>query len=97
MRSHPIGTGPYRFVRYLVDDRLELAAFDDYFGGRPKNDGLVLRVVPDDIMRGLDLGLDRFKFFPAEAAGADAMGSHQARAMSIVTGTGLLTMSRTGE
>jgi 2-dehydro-3-deoxyphosphogluconate aldolase / (4S)-4-hydroxy-2-oxoglutarate aldolase len=24
---------------------------------------------PGDIMRGLDLGLDRFKFFPAEAAG----------------------------
>jgi 2-dehydro-3-deoxyphosphogluconate aldolase/(4S)-4-hydroxy-2-oxoglutarate aldolase len=24
---------------------------------------------PSDIMRGLDLGLDRFKFFPAEASG----------------------------
>src|SRR5437867_933757 len=23
-RDHPIGTGPYRFLRYLVDDRLEL-------------------------------------------------------------------------
>jgi peptide/nickel transport system substrate-binding protein len=54
-REHPIGTGPYRFVSYAVDDRVELAAFDDYFGGRPKNDGLVLKVVPDDIMRGLEL------------------------------------------
>ncbi len=54
-REHPIGTGPYRFVRYATDDRLELAPFDDYFGGRPKNDGLVLRIVPDDIMRGLEL------------------------------------------
>lgn len=54
-RDHPIGTGPYRFVRYLVDDRVELAAFDDYFGGRPHNDGLVLKIVPDDIMRGLEL------------------------------------------
>ena len=26
-----------------------------------------------DLMRGLDLGLDRFKFFPAEAAGGPAM------------------------
>jgi peptide/nickel transport system substrate-binding protein len=54
-REHPIGTGPYRFVSYAVDDKIELAPFDDYFGGRPKNDGLVLRVVPDDIMRGLEL------------------------------------------
>jgi peptide/nickel transport system substrate-binding protein len=54
-REHPVGTGPYRFVRYLVDDRLELAPFVDYFGGRPRNDGLILKVVPDDIMRGLEL------------------------------------------
>jgi peptide/nickel transport system substrate-binding protein len=54
-REHPIGTGPYRFVRYLVDDRLELAPFADYFGGRPRNEGLILKVVPDDIMRGLEL------------------------------------------
>ena len=54
-REHPVGTGPYRFVQYTVDDRVELTRFDDYFGGRAANDGLVLRVVPDDIMRGLEL------------------------------------------
>ena len=54
-RDHPIGTGPYRFVRYTVDDQLELAPFNDYYGGAPRNDGLVLKVVPDDIMRGLEL------------------------------------------
>ena len=47
-----MGTGPYRFVRYAVDDRVELAAFNDYFGGRPRNEGVVLKIVPDDIMRG---------------------------------------------
>jgi peptide/nickel transport system substrate-binding protein len=55
LRNHPIGTGPYRFVSYAVDDRIELAPFDDYFGGRPRNDGLVLKIIPDDIMRGLEL------------------------------------------
>ncbi len=54
-REHPVGTGPYRFVRYAVDDRIELAAFDGYYGGRPRNDGIVVRIVPDDIMRGLEL------------------------------------------
>ena len=55
LADHPIGTGPYRFIRYAVDDHLDLAPFEKYFGGRPKNDGLVLKIVPDDIMRGLEL------------------------------------------
>ncbi len=54
-RLHPIGTGPYRFVRYAVDDRVELAPFADYYEGKPPNDGLVLRIVPDEIMKGLEL------------------------------------------
>ncbi len=54
-REHPVGTGPYRFVRYAVDDHVELARFDGYYDGPVRNDGLVLKVVPDDIMRGLEL------------------------------------------
>ena len=55
MRTQPVGTGPYRFVGYAVDDRLDLAAFSDYYRGPPRNAGLVLKVVPDEIMRGLEL------------------------------------------
>ena len=51
----PTGTGPYRFLRYFVDDRVEFEAFADYFAGRPANDGVTLRIVPDDVMRGLEL------------------------------------------
>ena len=32
-----------------------LTAFDQPYAGRPRNDGLVLKVVPDDTMRGLEL------------------------------------------
>ena len=53
--QHPIGTGPYKFVRYAVDDQVVLAAFADYFDGPPKNSGIVIRVLPDDTMRGLEL------------------------------------------
>jgi len=53
--DNPIGTGPYRFVRYAVDDRLELTANTEYWGGAPKNARLVLKIVPDDVMRGLEL------------------------------------------
>jgi peptide/nickel transport system substrate-binding protein len=54
--SHaPIGAGPYLFVREDLDDRVVLKRFDGYFGGPARNPGLVLRVVPDDTMRGLEL------------------------------------------
>jgi peptide/nickel transport system substrate-binding protein len=55
LRSHPIGTGPYRFKSYAVDDRLDLSAFAEYHGGAPRNAGIALKIVPDEIMRGLEL------------------------------------------
>jgi peptide/nickel transport system substrate-binding protein len=53
--TQPIGTGPYMFVRSVADDRVVLKRFDGYFEGPARNPGLVLRVVPDDTMRGLEL------------------------------------------
>ena len=55
LRTFPVGTGPYRFVRYDVDDQVVLAAFDAYYDGLPNNAGVVLKVLPDDTMRGLEL------------------------------------------
>ncbi len=54
-KDHPIGTGPYSFVSYATDDRIVLKANPDYYGGPPRNAGLVLKVVPNDTMRGLEL------------------------------------------
>jgi len=51
----PVGTGPYRLEQFVADDRLVLTAFDGYYRGRAKNDGIVLKVIPDDTMRGLEL------------------------------------------
>ncbi len=53
--AHPIGTGPYRFVRTVPDDRVEVAPFAQYFEGAPRNNGLVFKVIPDSIMTGLEL------------------------------------------
>jgi peptide/nickel transport system substrate-binding protein len=55
LRSFPIGTGPYRFVRYVVDEQVEMSAFEGCWDGLPQNAGIVLRIVPDDTMRGLEL------------------------------------------
>ena len=55
LRDHPVGTGPYEFVSFAADDRVVVKAFPEYFEGRPRNNGVTLKVVPDDIMRGLEL------------------------------------------
>jgi peptide/nickel transport system substrate-binding protein len=51
----PVGSGPYKLAEFIPDDRLVLAPFQDYWGGAPKNAGVVMKVVPDDTMRGLEL------------------------------------------
>jgi peptide/nickel transport system substrate-binding protein len=51
----PIGTGPYQLVKFVPDDQVVLSAFAQYYGGAPRNSGLVLKVIPDDTMRGLEL------------------------------------------
>jgi peptide/nickel transport system substrate-binding protein len=51
----PIGTGPYKLQSFKPDDRIVLTRFDGYYEGPAKNSGVVLKVVPDDTMRGLEL------------------------------------------
>jgi peptide/nickel transport system substrate-binding protein len=43
----PVGTGPMRFVEAVRGDRVELAAFDRYWGGRPTISRLIIRAIPD--------------------------------------------------
>ncbi|HEY3674802.1 MAG TPA: peptide ABC transporter substrate-binding protein [Candidatus Tumulicola sp.] len=43
----PVGTGPYRFVRWLRGDRIELEANPYYFGGAPHIEHLTLQIVTD--------------------------------------------------
>jgi peptide/nickel transport system substrate-binding protein len=44
--SLPIGSGPYRVVRWVRGDRLELRANSTYFGGSPKIERIVVRYLP---------------------------------------------------
>ena len=46
-----IGTGPYRLVRYVKGDRIELARYDGYWGGRTPWDKVTLRLLPNDASR----------------------------------------------
>jgi ABC-type transport system substrate-binding protein len=55
MSRHPIGTGPFRFVSATTDEEIVLARNDSYFGGAPKIESLRMRIVPDALVRALEL------------------------------------------
>jgi peptide/nickel transport system substrate-binding protein len=66
----PIGTGPFRFVQYVSDQYVELAAFEDYRGGRPKVDRLINRYFanPAAAVAALKAGEIQFSFVEPDDA-----------------------------
>jgi peptide/nickel transport system substrate-binding protein len=44
----PVGTGAFRFVRWERGSKLELAANDDYFGGKPQLRSIVVSILPNE-------------------------------------------------
>ncbi|MGH7660828.1 MAG: ABC transporter substrate-binding protein [Vulcanimicrobiaceae bacterium] len=46
--AKPIGTGPFKFVRWERGRGIELAANENYFRGRPKLDGIRFIEIPDE-------------------------------------------------
>jgi peptide/nickel transport system substrate-binding protein len=49
--EHPVGTGPFKFVRWSRDQQLACAAFDDHWRGRPKIDTLIWVPVKENATR----------------------------------------------
>jgi len=45
---HPVGCGPFRFVRYEPGQEIVFEANDDYWGGKPAIEGVTLQVIPDE-------------------------------------------------
>jgi peptide/nickel transport system substrate-binding protein len=49
--EHPVGTGPFQFVKWSRDERLITAAFDRHWRGRPKIDRLIFVPVKENATR----------------------------------------------
>src|SRR5712671_7852059 len=49
--KNPIGTGPYKLVRWSKDEEIVLEANDQYWRGAPKIKTVVFRPIPDDAVR----------------------------------------------
>jgi peptide/nickel transport system substrate-binding protein len=60
----PVGSGPFRVVRWVKDDRVELAAFDGYWAGAPKIKTLIFRPVPSETTRAAALSSGELDVVP---------------------------------
>lgn len=45
---NPVGTGPFKFVEWVPDNRIVLERNDDYWGGAPHLDRVIFRVIPEE-------------------------------------------------
>jgi peptide/nickel transport system substrate-binding protein len=52
---HPIGSGPFRFVQQTQDEDVVVERNSDYFHGAPQLARVRFRVVPDAVVRALEL------------------------------------------
>ena len=51
----PIGTGPFRLVEFKPDQYAQLEAFDDFYGGEPGLEEVIISYVPDATARQVQL------------------------------------------
>ncbi len=49
--KNPIGTGPYKFVRWAKDEEIVMEANAGYWAGAPKIKAVVFKPIPDDAVR----------------------------------------------
>jgi len=51
LATNPVGTGPYKFVRWIKDDHILLEANENYWKGVPKIKKIIFRPIPEATTR----------------------------------------------
>jgi len=66
---HPIGTGPFRFIEWVSDEKIVLEANSQYFEGRPDLNGIIYRIIPETALNEMEIltrGVDYSGISPFE-------------------------------
>jgi peptide/nickel transport system substrate-binding protein len=66
--NNPVGSGPFRFVRWERGSAVEIEANPDYFRGRPAVDRIVFRPVTDPNVARAEFDAGRLQFLPFDYA-----------------------------
>ncbi len=51
----PVGTGPYKFLKWVTDEKIELISNENYFESEPYIKKYVFRIIPDQSIQFLEL------------------------------------------
>lgn len=89
LARNPIGTGPFRFVSMVEDDEIILERNSDYFGGAPKIEGVRFRIVPDALVRALEI-----RKGTADTAGVNSLTPDMV--VTLATQPGIVSEDRPG-
>ena len=84
----PVGTGPFKFVRWDRNDKIVLSANTAHWAGKPSMDTLVFRSIPDNSVRLMELQQGNIHIM--EFPNPDELGLIQSDPqLSLITQTGL--------
>lgn len=70
-KNHPVGTGPFKFERWVKGDRVEMSRYADYWGEPAKLAKATIKIIPDPAAATAALlagDIDAFANFPAPEA-----------------------------
>ena len=74
--TNPIGTGPYKFVKWNRGDSVEFEAFEDFFGGAPAIKHMTWKTIPEGSSRTIALEAGEIDFIvEVEAMDADRLNA----------------------
>ncbi len=69
LNGQPVGTGPYRLVRWNRGERLEFEANPEYFLGPPKFERITIRIIPDSNTESIALRQHEIDFAAVDSSG----------------------------
>ena len=80
---NPVGTGPYKFVKWVKDESLTLEANKDYWDKAkgPYMDRVVFRVIPENSVRFLELKAGSIHHLPVPQRGRHSHGQERPQSL----------------
>ena len=86
LSENPVGTGPYKFVKWEKGQRVDLIANPDYWGDKAKVNNVVYKFVKENSVRAADL----------IAGGADIMDGVDTNDVKTLEGKGMVMFKQSG-
>jgi peptide/nickel transport system substrate-binding protein len=69
--THPIGTGPYEFVEWVPNQKVEIVRFEEYWGEKPEYDKIIFLPILDDSAAEIAMETGELDFGLISAASID--------------------------